>query len=73
MRYSTNIKLPEFKCDLTVILTEDPKKEVIKLRKKHSDVEALSFRVEGIMIAPDSDKSKYYLILDIKVLSHIAI
>jgi hypothetical protein len=70
MRCSKKINLPEFKCDVTVILTDDPKTEVLKLRKKHTDVEALTFRVEGIMIAPDSDKSKYYLILDIKVLSH---
>jgi len=68
-KYSKSIKLPTYNCELMVIITSKLKDDATKIYKKYKikddDEDGES---EGIVISPDIDK--YFLMIDLKYLSH---
>lgn len=70
MKLSTTLKLPTYNCELIFTITDQLKKETVRIYKKfnmkldeNDDTES-----EGILITADIDK--YYLIIDNKYLTH---
>lgn len=69
MKATTTIKLPTYSCELVIVVTDQLKSETIKLYKKYklNDFDD-DGENEGILISADIDK--YYLLIDIKYLTH---
>lgn len=70
MKLSQTIKLQTYSCQLTFIITDKINLETKKIYKKYNikieeddDTES-----EGVVLSPDIDK--YYLLIDLKYLSH---
>lgn len=69
MKTITTIKLPTYSCDLLFIVTDQLKSESNKIYKKYKlKEEDDDGENEGILISADIDK--YFLLIDIKYLTH---
>ena len=69
MKTSHLIKLETYSCQLTFIVTDKLKEESKRIYKLFKvSIEEDEGESEGIFISPDIDK--YYLIIDIKYLTH---
>ena len=70
MKITTTIKLQTYSCELMFIVTDNMKSESEKLYKKHKIKfeEEDEGENEGILLSPDI--SKYFLVIDLKYLSH---
>jgi hypothetical protein len=68
MKTSTTIKLETYSCALVVLITDQLKAESKKIYKKYKIEEEEDSEDEGLFIT--TDISKYYLLIDIKYLSH---
>jgi hypothetical protein len=68
MKLSQTIKLETYSCQLTVVITDQIKLESKKIYKRFKLVYDDDGESEGILITPDIDK--YFLLIDIKYLTH---
>lgn len=69
VKHSKIIKLPTYNCEVAVIITDKLKEESTKIYKKYKiKEEDDDGESEGLLISPDIDK--YFLMIDIKYLSH---
>jgi hypothetical protein len=68
MTYSTTLNLETYSCQLMFIITDQLKKEKNKISKKHTLELIDDGEDEGVFIL--TDMTKYYLLIDIKYLSH---
>jgi len=68
MKKSRTFKLATYNCNVIFIITEELKKEVNRIYKKHSNKEIFNDEAEGILITLDIDN--YYIVLDTQYLSH---
>ena len=68
MKNTILIKLPTYSCEATCIITDLLDKEALKIYKKHKIVEEYENGNEGILISPDLHT--YFLLIDVKYLSH---
>jgi len=69
MKSSTTIKLPTYSCQVVIIITDQLRTESDKIYKKYKlKYEEEEGENEGILISPEIDK--YFLLVDIKYLSH---
>jgi len=69
MKFNTIIKLPTYSCELSFMVTDQLKVESQKIYKKFNlKLEDDDGESEGILLTPDIDK--YFLIIDVKYLSH---
>lgn len=70
IKYTKKIKLPMYNCVVHFIVTNELDKIVDGIFKKYKLVNELgNDTAEGIVISPD-DISDYYLVIDLKYLSH---
>lgn len=69
MKITTTLKLPTYSCELLFIVTDQIKSESEKVYKKLKlSIDDDYGDNEGILLSPDI--SKYFLLIDIKYLSH---
>jgi len=69
MRTKTTIKLATYGCELVFIITDQIKADSSMIFKKYKmKVEEEDGENEGILITPDIDR--YFLLIDLKYLSH---
>jgi hypothetical protein len=69
MKVVTTIKLPTYSCQLEFVVTDQLKTEILKVYKKHKLKEDdEDGENEGILISASIDK--YFLLIDLKYLSH---
>lgn len=68
MKLAKQLKITTYNCVINIIITDDVCKEVNKAYKKHSIKESFNDVVEGIVLS--IDLNTYYLILNIKYLTH---
>jgi hypothetical protein len=64
----TTLKLLTYSCKLTMIVTDEVKAEIKKVYKKYKLKEDVDYEVEGVVIGPV--ENDYFLLLDIKYLTH---
>ena len=68
MKVSTTIKLATYSCEVTIMVTDTLDIEARKIYKKHKINEEYEAGNEGILISPSL--SKYFLLIDVKYLTH---
>lgn len=71
MKIKLTIKLPTYSCELLFVVTDQLKTESEKIYKKYQlklDDDDVDGENEGILLSPDIDK--YFLLIDIKYLTH---
>lgn len=69
MKVSTTIKLPTYSCQVVIIVTDQLRAESDKIYKKYKlKCEEEDGENEGILISPEIDQ--YFLLVDVKYLSH---
>jgi len=68
MKKSKKYKLATYNCNVILLITDELKKEVNRIYKKHSQKEIFNDEAEGILITLDIDN--YYIVLDTHYLSH---
>ncbi len=64
----TTLKLLTYSCKLTLIITDQVKMQITKIYKKYKLKEDIDYEVEGVLISPITND--YFLILDLKYLTH---
>lgn len=74
MRKNTTIKIETYNCTVTFVVSSELSKEIAKVYSKYK-VKASEFKLEdiqndneGILMSPDMNK--YYLMIDLKYLTH---
>lgn len=68
MLLKKTIKLPVYDCSVHFMLTDEVKKELLKICKKHKMVLGEDEEYEGLVVYPTI--STYYLIIDTKYLTY---
>jgi hypothetical protein len=68
MKATTTIKLETYSCVLVIIITDQIKSECKKIYRKYKMDEGEETEDEGTFIT--TDITKYFLIIDVKYLSH---
>lgn len=68
IKHTTVLDFPMYGCKIHMIVTNETKQIINKLYKKFKMDESFDDEVEGVVISPDM--TNYYLIIDLKYLSH---
>jgi hypothetical protein len=64
----TTLKLLTYSCKLTLIVSDQSKVEIAKIYKKYKLKNDIDYEVEGMLICTGTND--YFLLLDLKYLSH---